>query len=267
MSFDSRETSRYDGQPYELYLFSTEDAEYRFTGEDTARTAQGEVWTPAIITHSGTNQSTEVSGGHITVTIPRDHVIALMFVSFIPSTPLYLTMLRGHDGDSQIVVIFTGRVQSCKFAADDTCELDCAPESELLKREIATSLFQRPCNRVLFDAGCGADKETYKKSGTVASVSADGLTVTAAVFSSMANGWFTTGYIERGAHKRMIVAHTGNTATLMNAMPGLAAGAEINAYPGCDRTHNGCVQKFGNGANFFGYQWMPDKNPFASGME
>ena len=266
MSFDERETSSYDGQPFELYRFTTEDAEYCFTGGDEKRTYQDAAYEPSIITHSGTNQSTEVSGGHITVTVPRDHAIATMFVAFIPSTPLYLTILRGHDGDDQMMVVFTGRVQSCKFMPDDTCELDCAPESELLKREIATALFQRPCNRALFDDGCGVNKETYRKSGAIAEVSADGLTIAADFFAAMPNDWFATGYIEQAAHKRMIVSHTGNTVTLMNAMPGLFAGMEINAYPGCDRTHGGCVSKFDNGTNFLGYQWIPNKNPFSSGV-
>jgi len=266
MSFNGQETSRDSGRPFELYRFTTEDAEYRFTSEDAARTRQGAEWAPVIITHSGTNQNTEVHGGHITVTLPRDHVIASMFVSFIPSTPMFLTIFRGHDGDNEIVTVFTGRVQSCRFTTDDTCELDCAPESELLKREIATTVFQRSCNHVLFDAGCRLDKETYKLSGKVSVTSSDGLSLFAGFFASRPDGWWTTGYIEFGAHKRMIVDHTSTQVVLMHAFPGFEDGMTVIAYPGCDRTYGGCVSKFNNGVNFLGYQWIPNKNPFSSGL-
>jgi hypothetical protein len=36
----------------------------------------------------------------------------------------------------------------------------------------------------------------------------------------------------------------------------------VSYYPGCDRTRLTCSLKFGNIANFGGFPWVPQKNPF-----
>lgn len=184
---------------------------------------------------------------------------------------MFLTIYRGHDGEGegQVVTNFTGRVLGCQFTTDDKGELDCAPEQELLKRQIATPVFQKPCNRILYDAGCTVNRFAFSVTGVLASVSADGITIAAPEFADKPDGWFNTGFIEVGDQLRMIVSHVGDTLTLMNALNGLAPGASVAAFAGCDRTYggtNGCATKFDNGVNFFGYEWIPTKNPFSSGV-
>ena len=271
MSYNSRETSISSGQPFELYLFQTQTQTWRLTSADEAKTYQGATYSSETISRTNTSQSAEVKGGHIKVTIPKDHAIAQLFVAFIPSTPLSLVIYRGHDGeaDSEVVVNFTGRVLLGRFTTDDKCELDCAPDTEILKRRIATVCFQRPCNRILFDAGCGLSNAFWKLSGTVQAISADGLTVTIAAAGTKADGWLTTGYLEKGTDRRMVTAHAGTSITLINPMNGLSVGDTVNVYAGCDRTYsgpNGCTTKFSNGMNFMGWEWIPGKNPFSSGL-
>lgn len=112
MSYNSRETSVSSGQPFELYLFQTQTQSWRFTSADEAQSYQGAAYSPESISRTNTSQNAEVSGGHIKVTIPKDHTIAQMFVAYIPSTPLTLVIYRGHRGeaDSEMKVAFTGRV-------------------------------------------------------------------------------------------------------------------------------------------------------------
>ena len=272
MTFDSRERSTAAGQPYELYLFQTQDSAWRHTSADSVKTYLGGVYSPAAIARTNTTASSEVKGGHVKVSLPKDHAIAQLFIGFIPNTPLTLVIYRNHIGEAEAEAkaAFTGRVLAGRFTTDDTCELDCAPDTEILKRPIATTCFQRPCNRVLFDSGCGLSNAFWSISGRVSAISADGLTLTVAEAAARANDWFALGYIEKGLDRRMVISHAGTTITLINPMNGLKTGDIINIYAGCDRTYsgpNGCVAKFDNGVNFMGWEWIPAKNPFSSGLE
>lgn len=272
MSYDSRESSVSSGQPFELYLFHAHDDTWRLTSSDEERLFQGALYHPETITRTNTSASSEVKGGRIKVTIPKDHPIAQLFISYIPSTPLTLVIFRGHDGEleSEMKVAFTGRVLNGRFTVNDECELDCAPDSEILKRNIATACFQRQCNRILFNAGCGLSNAFWRVTGTVSDVSADGITVTIPECATKPDGWFAAGHIERGAAQRMVITHSGAVITLINPINGLEAGDSVNVYAGCDRTYsgpNGCTTKFDNGVNFMGWEWIPAKNPFSSGLE
>lgn len=271
MSYDGKERSVSSGQPFELYLFQTHDQVWRFTSADEEKIYQGATYHPEIISRTNTSASSEVKGGHIKVLVPKDQAIAQLFISFIPSTPLTLVIYRGHDGEpeSEIKVAFTGRVLLGQFSTDDRCELDCAPDTEILKRNIATACFQRPCNRILFDTGCGLSNAFWRVAGTVQAISEDGLTITIAECATKANGWFNAGHLERGVDRRMILSHAGNQLTLINPMNGLAEGDTVFAYAGCDHTYagpNGCTTKFNNGVNFMGWEWIPARNPFSSGL-
>ncbi len=271
MSYDARESSISSGQPFELFLFETQDQIWRLTSAAETRLYQGAAYDPEVIDRTNTSASSEVKGGHIKVTIPKDHPIAQLFISFIPSTPLTLVIFRGHDGepDGEVKVAFTGRVLLGRFTTEDTCELECAPDTEILKRSIATACYQRPCNRILFDAGCGLSNALWRILGTVQFISVDGLAVTIPECASKSDGWFAAGHIEKEASRRMIISHVGSQLMLINPMNGLNEGDSVFVYAGCDHSYsgsNGCSTKFGNGANFLGWEWIPAKNPFSSGL-
>jgi uncharacterized phage protein (TIGR02218 family) len=265
VSYPSRETSRYSGQPFELYLFESGLEAWRFTSGDKARSYNSKLYTPETITRTEIDQNQELSSGSIKVEIPKTNDVASRFVSYIPEAPLSLVIFRGHDGeaDSETVMNFTGRVASAMFVGE-VCELTVVPEQDVLKRRVLGPKYQCQCNRVLYDAGCGVDKNSFKLTGVVSSVSAD--LVTATVFTSQANGWLDAGYLEKGTQRRMIISHTGNQVRLIAPMDGLVVGDTVTAYAGCMRTRAVCLAKFNNLAKFFGFDKIPTKNPF-NGVE
>jgi uncharacterized phage protein (TIGR02218 family) len=272
MSYAIRESSVYDGRPYELYLWQTQTQTWRQTSADEPITYLGATYQPDIISRTNTSQNAEVKGGHITVTLSKDHPVAQLFVAFIPTSPLSLVIYRGHrdEGEAGVVTHFTGRVLAARFTTTDTCELDCAPDTDVLRRPIASACFQRPCNRILFDPGCGVSSAVWGVTGTVVAVADDGVTVTITECASQPDGWFTTGSLEKGVEARMVTRHVGSGLTLINPMNGLRAGDPVTVYAGCDRTYggeNGCTTKFDNGVHFMGWEWIPGKNPFSSGVE
>lgn len=264
MSFASRETSLFQGQPFELYLFQTETQTWRLTSADRKIIYSGQLYEPEAITRTPTGQGQEMTSGAIKVTIPKEHPIALLFVSFIPSTPLSLVIFRGHEGepDSEVVVHFTGSVTQATFG--EACELNCVPERYALKKRVPGPKYQKPCNHILYDAGCQVDRNLFKLTATLNSV--NGETIRAAAFATKPDGWFNAGYIEKGTERRMIINHVGDTLTLLNAMAGLVAGDVVAAYAGCNRTFSDCNGKFNNSERFFGFEFIPGRNPF-NGLE
>ena len=264
MTYASRETSRYSGTPFELYLFESGVETWRFTSGDKARAFGGQTYQPETITRTEIDQNQELGSGSIKVEIPKTNDVAGRFVSYIPEAPMSLVIFRGHDGeaDSETVMNFTGREASAMFG--EVCELTVVPEQDVLKRRVPGPKYQCQCNRVLYDAGCGVDKNSFKLTGVVSSVSAD--LVTATVFGSQASGWLDAGYLEKGTQRRMIISHTGNQVRLIAPMDGLVVGDTVTAYAGCMRTRSVCLSKFNNLAKFFGFDKIPTKNPF-NGVE
>jgi uncharacterized phage protein (TIGR02218 family) len=260
MSYASIETSKYGSQPFELYQFTTADAAWYYTSGDKAITYLGHTYLPEVIKRTATNQSGETKGGTVKVTLPKENPVVQLFVAFCPTTPLFIVIYRGHGGDSDVVVNFTGRVTMNRFG--DFGELNCIPDSDFLKNTVPAVKFQAPCNHFLYDAGCTISKADFRVGTTIATISPAGDVVTVASVDGKIDNWFTAGYLEIGEQRRMILLHNGTTLTLIAPLFDVAIGAAVNLYAGCQRDFHTCVNKFANGEHFLGFQWVPVKNPF-----
>lgn len=265
MTYAAQETSRYGARPVEMYLFQTASESWRHTSSDTPRVHLGQIYTPEAIERTEIDQNSETNSGSIKVTIPRSHDLASRFVSYIPSTPLSLVIYRTHDADpdGEVVVNFTGRVASATF--NDFCELNVVPEQDALRRRVPVPKFQTQCNRVHYGPGCDLDPMVHRYPATIATLSADGLTLTGTGFGLAPAGRLAAGYIQKGDVRSMILTHSGTTITLISAVPGLAVGDPVEAFLGCQRSEADCAY-FNNLVNFFGFSRIPTRNPF-DGME
>jgi uncharacterized phage protein (TIGR02218 family) len=269
MSFADREESVCGGAPVEMYQFQSSDGTWLSTSADHYVEMQGKLFAPAAIKRTQTNQDNDAKNGHITVTVAHTHPVAAKFVAFIPTSPLSLTIFRSHVGEPGDVgvVVFSGRVLSARFAEGDTCEMDCAPDSEMLTRNVASQVYQKQCNRVLFDAGCGVSASGHRLESTVTAVGAFGGSLTVAGADAQPNGWWAYGYAERAnGDRRMVTSHSGVVVVLIMPFSSMAANEAIILYAGCDRMFTTCRNKFGNAQNFLGFPWIPSKNPFSSGV-
>jgi uncharacterized phage protein (TIGR02218 family) len=258
MSYAIRETSVFEGQPFELYLFQASEGTWRITSGEEIRTRSGQDYTPVPVHRTGVAKGGEDNSSSTKVTIPRDHPVAQLFIGLMPAVPVSLTIYRGHEGEAETIVQFIGEVKNASFGED--CELECAPEDRILTQTIPRQLIQGPCNKIIYSAACGANPETFKTDATLTAVSGD--VVTAAEFDGPADGWFTNGYLKWGSFRRMIIRHVGADLTLILPITGLIAGEAVTAYPGCARTYSICKSKFSNGPNFWGFPWIPNRNPF-----
>jgi hypothetical protein len=197
VSYEQRETSAAQGYPFEYYLFATEDQTWRLTSTDQDTTLDGETYVSIPLSRSEISDDQERRRGAVNVMIDPNHEIAALFRSYIPDTPLFLTIRRNHAdlADGEAKVIFNGRVNQCIFG--DPCTLICVPDTDDLKKQIPARTFQSQCNHILYDAGCTVNPEDFKDTINVDSISADGLTVSASEFADRPTGWFKNGWIQK----------------------------------------------------------------------
>jgi uncharacterized phage protein (TIGR02218 family) len=269
VTYDAKETSRHEGSPVELYRFTRGSTIYLYTSADTEQTDGSEVYTPTVISRNEIRQSQEDHSGNIEVRVPRDNAVAALFIAYVPSSSVGLTIRRYHrlDDDEEWIIAFIGEVLSTKYDAEASeWVLTCGPVSEAFRRTIPIYLYQPQCNNALYSDACGVSKEAFKVTGTVSAI--DGDTITSTAFGAFADGYFNAGYVQHGEDTRFIIDHVGNVLTLMNPFTDLDVSDSVDAYPGCDRTEAACGPlKFNNLENHLGFSRIPLKNPFDTSVE
>jgi uncharacterized phage protein (TIGR02218 family) len=260
LTYDAREISPYFGAPFELFWFATADHDWKFTSSDHAITYRGCEYQPEAITRTQSNQTT-VEGGR--VTLPVSNPVVEQFVAFSADTPMFLVIYRGHEGDSDVVVNFTGRVNLCRFG-DVTAELNCL-DDDVLKGRVPTKPQFPHCNHSLYDSACKVNRELFALQGTIATVDATGAIISVEAAASKADGWFTSGFLETKEQRRIVLLHAGDTMTLIAPLIGGAkVGDAVTLYAGCARDVETCKTKFNNRQHFGGFPWIPAQNPFKS---
>lgn len=262
MTYEARETSTHGGQPLELYRIVAGAQRWTLTPHVLPVTYQGEVYAPEPIARTAAEIAPDGSRGEITVSLPASHPIGALWIAGPHEEVTSITIYRQHlsDPDAQIVAWWKGRVAGVRWT-QARLELRCQPLTAALKRPGLRARYGLLCRHALYSTGCGAPASAFRASGTVAAVAGSVVTVNAA--GARPNGYYTAGMLVAGSVRRLIVAHTGTSLTLQYPAPGLAVGAAVDIYAGCDRTLNTCHNRFVNAANFGGFPWIPQKNPFA----
>lgn len=262
MSYQGIESSTASGRPVELYEFALGSRRWRFTSGAEKIAYLSQTFAPAVITRGGIEQGTELNRAGLSIRVFRDHPVAALFIAQPPDGVLSVTIYRRHlsDPDAEWIVLWKGRVVGCKFSGQ-TAELACEPVATSLKRTGLRARYSLLCRHPLYSAACGASKEAVRVDGVIGSVS--GATVLVSAAGSRPDGYFTAGMLATNDGARMIVAHAGSTLTLSAPFTGLAPGAAVRLYPGCQKTTADCSGKFANIANFGGFPAIPAKNPFS----
>lgn len=269
MTFDSRERSDDQGAPIELYEFVRATTRYYYTSTDRDVVVSGNTYKSATITRGAIEASTDVDRAAMRLSVPRTLDVAGLFVVSPPSDPVGVVISAYHDGDGEVVVNWQGVVVAADFRGV-LVDLVCSPAHLAMRRVGLRRVYSRTCTHVLYGGGdgrCNVNKEAYKVTGTVVSVTSNGLVFTVNEFGAYAANHFAGGYIEfapvTGAiDRRFIVSHSGTSVTLAQPATALVAGMSVSAFPGCDHTLATCHTKFNNVANYGGQPWIPSKNPF-----
>jgi uncharacterized phage protein (TIGR02218 family) len=262
MTYAISEASAQDGQPVELYRFALQAQRWMFASGQSPVTYQSETWPPAPITRSGLEQAHEINRNGLEIRVPRDNPVAALFIASPPEGVVSVTLYRMHTGDpdNDFITLWKGRVLAARFSGSEAT-LRCEPVATSLKRVGLRARYQLLCRHVLYSAGCGALKDSFRVDGTVAAVSGAAAQVAAA--GTRPDGYFVAGVLQTDGGARMIVGHAGANLDLIAPLPGLAVGQAVQLYAGCDHGTAQCAGRFGNLANFGGFPFIPLKNPFS----
>lgn len=274
--------------------------------------SQSWTFTPEAIEHDGVRLDGEKASGQLKVSLPLAHPLAQLYVLDQPGYQVWLTLAQYDPALSATpLVIWVGQVASAEFD-ESRCSLTLQHLEKLLSRQGLTARHPRSCPHVLFDSGtCRVKQHAYdnataywkwREDGFVATVSADGKTLTVPEAANRPDGFFNDGFVHIGAHyssqlalpqpdfvpraligtrtinpalplrvdgghRRSIVSQVGATLTLQIPLPpGEYAGATVTLYAGCDGSATACETRFNNTASFGGYPYIPIKNPFETGL-
>jgi hypothetical protein len=164
---------------------------------------------------------------------------------------------------------------------NDECKLTVSGDGVAMRKKIPGPVYQQSCNRRLYSPGCGANEAENSWSVTIATISADRLTITYDNLTALAY-WATVWFLVnqgtipslaagkmRDASGRwyMIESHlSAGTIVLKSPLHQSAAvGDTITVYRGCRRTLQHCTF-YGREKYFMGFDIMPTRNPSSQGL-
>lgn len=277
MSFSDYEQSRALGSPAELFEFrwgeGAEEALF-FTSADHDLEVGGETYASLPIERDefeeDGNPDDQAGMG---VRLPRDCPLADLYRVQPLDRPMILKLRAVHldDPARQVTHLWSGRVVDVGWEH---------PRLIVSGERIATSLnqpglrmrFARQCQHTHFRRGCWLNRQQWRSECEVVAVS--GVTLQLAFLDhgeevdteSMPADWFLGGFLLLDGVARYLIAsgapsQAGVTVTLNRPLLEIEPEVVLQLFPGCDRLHRTCRDRFGNELNYGGYDYVPPKGP------
>jgi hypothetical protein len=85
--------------------------------------------------------------------------------------------------------------------------------------------------------------------------------------SELPDAWLTPGEIVIGSERRLILQQVGTSIMLNYPFRAINVGDAVEMAAGCLHTSDACREKFNNGDNFLGFEFIPYINPFLVGVQ
>lgn len=265
MSFDAREISEYEGEPQELYWFMRGAEEWLYTSGAYAITLGLQTYEPlGGLKRQAIVRGQDRSRNQLSIDLPRTATIVSEFLGVPKQSPIWLKIMRVHEGETDDRITYQGRVRACDIKGSmATLTLDDIMAS--VYRQAFRHKFQNQCNHFLYDSNCTLVEGDYTHTGqTLLTVTNDQITVN----NAEAAGAFINGQVRLASgERRLIIANTKvgstHTLTLLQPFEGLLAGDVVSLIEGaCRNTFATCPPS--NQTNYGGYPLVPRKNPFKS---
>lgn len=270
MAFDTKDLSRYDGSPVELFLFRDDVAQQTWaltTGDEDIIDGLVTYRRGEINRSSIKAASADPSSG-ITVKVLSSSNLAQQFKAYLPTRPISLVVTRFHvtDGAAERRTMFVGQVTTTSFDADGFTTFNCQSVLKGIQRKVPWQVYKSGCNWPLYGFGCGVLRDGFAM--PAGSYAQTGATILSTAFAAHPDGWFNNGYIEVVAtgERRFILNHVGSTLMLNYPFVNLAAGTALTAYAGCDRKRETCRTKFNNLQSQLAFDFIPTENPYDTNL-
>lgn len=264
MSFNTAETSDYNGQPVELFRFAHGVEVWRYTSGDSPVTTTDGTYTPEAIVADSVARGREFDSGSTKVTVDYLNPVAQLWQGNRPREPVLVTVYGMHRGEADLPVKFNGEVQGARSVGRSVV-LSCVPSTYREKRRIPMLRMSTRCVLPLYGERCSVVRESFRLRVTIGGVS--GRVLDAASFASQVDGWWVNGYVQTlQGETRDVAAHAGTAITLSYPLE-VDPGDVVDIFAGCDRSKATCTDKFSNLVNFLGFHLIPSRNLFGPSIE
>lgn len=252
----------------EIYTVTYDFNRWRYTSADENVYVEPVTFRAVPITRSNIELSTDETGASFTVSFPLDaEFLELFRVS--PPSGLVTLLCEKFDVESgqTVEIVFKGRIVNVAWQ-EDHAEVTCESSSQAIRRMGLRRHYQYGCPHMLFGGECRVDREQFVTVGNATNLTNIGFDLLEAAGKD--DGYYAGGYVEYmhselQTTERIAVAESEGASgriTLFSFPIGLAAGAEVRLYAGCDRTLQTCAGKFNNAENYGGMPFIPTKDPF-----
>lgn len=276
MSFSNQEQSTEGGAPIEIYDFTGADT-FRFTSASQPYTdSEGNVYEPVAMSRTAPTVTLKESSGSISLKMPFNNPFASRYLGGVPPSPDRVIIRQVHLSDltREEFPFWSGSVSGVKFSGTEAT----VGLSGIMSRtgsQIPAQTFSWMCDHDLYDGLCRVSRSENTYDFTVASVSADGITVTLTDEGQAATpltgdasffngGLFLTG-VDGSQRMGINFEATANpneyTLVLLVPIDGLEAGQSITFTAGCDKSIGTCRLRFNNTRNYGGFPFVPTINP------
>lgn len=245
----------------ELYVFTLGSTVYRYTSYHRDLTYDSNPYNASPIRRSGFTISYDMTPAECQITMVSNSDLITALKLDNGTKPLTVEITRVFLGDDTNSVLYSGSMVGGFSIVSKKCTIKFRDILHLLDREIARVRVQSLCNNQLYDGVCGIAASGANKVTATVTVSADGQTLTSATFATKADDFFKLGKLVYGDYTRMITYHIADTIKIYCPINGLATGASVDAYAGCDKHPQTCIDKFDNIAQFVGMPYVPWKDP------
>lgn len=296
MSFEDYEASRSRGLPVELYEFRYGEGDseiFRFTSADHDLEIDGETYHSVYVERDSiTDDGNPDDGDGIGIQLAWDNPLGELYrvQPFERTVTARIKVTHLEDPDAQVLAVWSGRVTEIVWEYP-RLRLGCERIATSLKRTGARAKYQRQCRHALYQVGCRLDREDWHIEVEVTEVA--GREVTLRYLSQgpevpvdgddapdLPANWFLGGMLVVDGITRVVLAQAPYSPeageedpadivlTLSRPLLALEEAVdaetppEVRVYPGCDRTHATCRDKFGNHLNYGGFDYIPIKGPF-----
>lgn len=150
----------------------------------------------------------------------------------------------------------------------------CAPEPFLSGHQVPRWRFTRTCNRQLYSAGCGVDREDFKLEANIASLDvASRSLVVSDELAGESDDFFRQGvlvHVPTTTRNSVFTSQKIGDGTtriwLHQWFPDFEVNDAVTIFAGCRHTLDDCATKFDNVANFGGFPGVPNENPGIHGV-
>lgn len=268
-TFDILERSEESSVPIEVYRFLLGAETFLYTSTEDAITVGADTYTPKAISRGNFGQGRD-QGTEMIVRLPQTDPLTAKYINVVPGQVGVVIVIRLQRNESPTFatqsVIFRGRIRAVRFDDDDAAEISCISLESSTSRTVPMWVYSGGCNHALYSPGCGASTTGHNFIGAVSAVSGNTITVSGLSGSGMdfVGGWCRPTTLD---DFRMVVAQSGDVLTLLLPFAANPLGLDMQCFEGCDHDLAGdCQTKFGRGVDYGGFYYIPNKDPFRTGV-